>query len=103
MGTYAGGRTRSPEDQVWDYLARIGDAGAVADAYLAAQERQAWAARGTGRSATSGSDRIVVTAMACRQWIGAHLIAIGGWLTGEVPVPDVDDHRFLPLQRRLAS
>jgi hypothetical protein len=103
MGTCAGGRTRSPEDQIWDYLARIGDAGPVADAYLAAQERQAWAARETGRSATSGPGMIVVIATVCRRWIGLWLIAVGGWLAGDALVQNVDDRRFLPLQRRLAS
>ena len=49
MGVYFASRSQSAEDQIWDHLDRMRDAGPVADSYLAAHERQVWAI-GTGRA-----------------------------------------------------
>ena|SRR5687768_9163265 len=102
MGVYFAGRTRSAEDQIWDHLDRMRNAGPVADYYLAAHERQAWAV-GTGRAATTGTSMTAVIAMACRRWIGTHLMTVGRWLVGTSPVQSVDGDTFLTTQRRMAS
>ena len=102
MGVYFAGRSRSAEDQIWDQIDRMRDAGPVADYYLAAHERRAWAVE-TGRSATSGTSMTAVTATTCRRWIATRLIAAGRWLAGTSPMPAVDDDRFLPAQHRMAS
>ncbi len=84
MGVYFDGRSRTAEDQIWDHIDRMRDAGPVADYYLAAHERRAWAIA-MGRSARSGTSRTAVTATACRRWIGTHLIAVGHRLEGHRP------------------
>jgi len=102
MSVYFEGRSRSAEDQIWDHLDRVHNAGPVADACLAAHERQVWAI-GTGRSAPSGTGISAETAMACRRWIGTRLITIGRWLQGTSPTQSLDDDRFITIQRRMAS
>ena len=76
MGADLDGRSRTPEDQIWDHIDRMRDAGPVADYYLAAHERRAWAIA-IGRSARFGTSRTAVTATACRRWIGTRLRAAG--------------------------
>ena len=102
MGVYFAGRSRSAEDQIWDHIDRMRDAGPVADYYLAAHERRARAI-GTGRLTTTGTGIPAVSATACRRWIGTHLKAVGRWLEGTSPVQTIDDERFMTIQRHLAS
>jgi hypothetical protein len=99
MGVYFAGRPQSAEDQIWDHIDSMRDAGPVADSYLAAHERRAWAIE-TGRPATSGSG---VTARACRRWIEMHVMTVGRWLVGTSPMQSVDGDRFLTTERRTAS
>jgi hypothetical protein len=102
MGVYFAGSSRSAEDQIWDHIDRMRDAGPVADYYLAAHERRVWAL-GTGRSATSGTGISAVTAAACRRWIGTRLVAVSRWIQVTAPVQVVDNDRFRSAQRRMAS
>ena len=88
MGVYFEGRPRSAEEQIWDHIDRMRDAGPVADYYLAAHERRVWAI-GTGRSTRSGNGISAVTATACRRWIGTGLIAVGRWLEETAPIQTV--------------
>jgi hypothetical protein len=101
MGVYFAGNSRSAEDQIWEHVDRMRDAGPIADSYLAALERRKWAI-GTGHSASSGTGISVATAMACRRWIGIRLIAVGHWFGGTSPVQSVDDG-FMITQGRMAS
>lgn len=102
MYVYAEGRTRTAEDQIWDHIDRMRDAGPVADAYLAAHERQVWAI-GTGRAATAGTGVTAVIATACRRWIGTRLRAVGRWLAATSRLQTIDDARGMTTQRRMAS
>jgi len=89
MGVYVDGKSRSAEDQIWDHIDRMRDAGPVADAYLAAHERRAKAIA-AGRSTMSRTSMTGVTVMACRRWIGIRLVAVGRWLEGTAPVQTID-------------
>jgi hypothetical protein len=102
MGVYFAGRTRSAEDQIWDHLDRMRNAGPVADYYLAAHERQAWAV-GTGRAATAGTSMTAMIASTCRRWIGTRRITVARCLVGTSPVQSVDGDKFLTTQHRMAS
>lgn len=96
MGVYFGDRSQSAENQIWNHLDRMRNAGPVADYYLAAHERQAWAIA-TGRSARSGTSMTAVTATACRRWIGTRLRTVGRWLERTSPIQAVDDDRFMTV------
>jgi hypothetical protein len=102
MGVYLAGRTRSAEDQIWDHIDRMRDAGPVADSYLTAHEQRVWAI-GTGRSATSGTGMSAGIAMACQRWIWTHLIAVSRWFEGTSSGQIIDDDRFMTVQRHTAS
>ena|SRR5689334_17201745 len=102
MGTYLGGRSRSAEDQIWEHLDRMSNAGPVADSYLAAHEHRAWAI-GTRQSAPTGLDMRELTATVCYRRIGTHLSAVARWLAGTSSRQTVDGERFMPIQRRMAS
>ena len=102
MGVYFAGRSGPAEDQIWDHIDRMRDAGPVADSYLAAHERRAWAIE-TGRSTPPETGISAATAMACRRWIGTRLIAVGHRLAGTAPVQTFVDDRFMPIQHPVAS
>lgn len=102
MGVYFAGRSRSAEDEIWDHVDRMHHAGPVADHYLAAHERHAWAV-GTGRLATAGTSITALIATARRCWIGTSLMTIASWLMGISPVQSVDGNKFLTTQRPMAS
>jgi len=102
MGLYVERGSRAAENQIWDQIDRMRDAGPMADCFLAAQERRAWAI-GTGLSARSGTNFTVVIATACRSWIGTCLIAVGRWLEGPSLVQTVGNGGFLAIQRRTTS
>jgi hypothetical protein len=78
------------------------NAGPVADYYLAAHERQALSV-GTGRLATAGTGMTAMIAMACRRWIGTHLMTVGRWLVGTSPAQSVGGEKLLTTQRRMVS
>jgi len=102
MRLYIERGSQSAEDQIWGHIDRMRDAGPMADSFLAAQERRAWAI-GAGLSARSGTSFTVVIATACRRWIGTCLIAVGRWLAGPSLVEAADDGRFVTIQRRMMS
>ena len=102
MGVYFDGRSRTAEDQIWEHLDRMRDAGPVADYYLAAHERRAWATA-TGPAARSGTSMTRVTATACWRWIGTRLRAVARRPEGKSPVQSVDDDRVMRIQCRLAN
>ena len=102
MGVYFAGRSQSAEDQIWNHLDRMRDAGPVADYYLAAHERQVRAI-GTGRAATAGTSTTAIIAAACQRRIGTPLRTLGRWLMGTSPVHSVDGDSFLTTQRPMAS
>ena len=102
MGVYFAGRPQSAEDQIWGHIDRMRDAGPVADSYLAAHERRAWAI-GTRRAATAGPSMTAIIATTCRRWIGTHLMTLDRWLVGTSPVQSVDGDTFLTPQRPMAS
>lgn len=99
MGVYFAERSRSAEDQIWDHIDRMRDAGPVADYYLAAHERRAWAV-GTGRAATVGTSMTAMIATACRRWIGTCLIAAGQRLEGTSPIHPAGSGRLMTTPRR---
>ncbi len=102
MGVYFAGRSPSAEDQIWEHLDRMRNAGPVADYYLAAHERRAWAV-GTGRAATAGTSMTAMIATACRRWIGTHLMTVDRRLVGTSLVHSVDGDKVLTTQRQMVS
>ena len=102
MGVYFAGRSRSAEDHIWDHIDRMRDAGPVADYYLAAHERRAWAAA-TGPAARSGTSMTRVTATACWRWIDTRLRAAARRPEGTSPVQTAGDDRVMRIQRRMAN
>ena len=102
MGVYFAGRSQSAEDQIWDHLDRMHNAGPVADSYLAAHERQVRAI-GTGRAATAGTSMTAVIATTWRHRIETPLRTLGRWLVGTSPEYSVDGDTFLTTQRPMAS
>src|SRR4051812_47219016 len=101
MSMYVNSRSRS-EDQIWEHLDRMRDAGPVADYYFAAHEGRAWATA-TSPAARSGTSFIAVTATMCWRWIGPRLKAIGRRLEGTSPAQTLDADRFLTTQHHLAN
>jgi hypothetical protein len=99
---HAESRSRPAEDQIWERLDRMHNAGPVADCYLAAHERRAWAA-GAGRSVPAGTSLAAAMLPACRRWVGTRLSELGRWLVDVAPGQVVAGDRFMTIQRRLAG
>ena len=102
MSVYVNSRSRSAEDQIWEHLDRMRDAGPVADFYLAAHERRAWAIA-TTPAARSGTSFTAVTTTTCWRWIGTRLRAVGRRLEGTSPALTLDADRFPTTQHHMAN
>ena len=101
MGVYVEGRSRSAEDQIWERIDRMRDAGPLADYYLAARERRAWA-MSTAHPAAARTAMATEFATAIRRWIGTCLIAVGQRLEGTSPVHPAGNGRLMTTPRSVA-